>query len=71
MIEAGEIKKAIKNNILKENDLLELGKVIENPSTTRSITIFKSVGTAAQDISIANKVIQNALNNNIGNFITL
>ncbi|MDI9818365.1 MULTISPECIES: ornithine cyclodeaminase family protein [unclassified Legionella] len=66
--EAGEIIHAIENKALEETSILELGAVIQGDSSSYrdKMTVFKSVGLAIQDISIAQAVYQNAKEGGIG-----
>ena len=56
----GEMLQGIKNNYIKEEDILELGNVISNPKLGRTddkqITIADQTGVAVQDIQIAKMV---------------
>jgi ornithine cyclodeaminase len=54
--------------MLRLDELLELGDLLINkrPELKTQRTIFKSVGLAIQDISIAEMVYQNAIHNQIG-----
>lgn len=56
----GEMLQGIKNNYIKEKDILELGNVISNPKLGRTddkqITIADQTGVAVQDIQIAKMV---------------
>ena len=64
--ERGETKYALDDKIIKENDLIELGTVIESGQKARSeqheITVADLTGVAVQDIMITNAVY-NKLNN--------
>ncbi|MDP1604672.1 MAG: ornithine cyclodeaminase family protein [Legionella sp.] len=66
--ESGEIHSAIKNHYLKVEDIHELGEIIEqrNLFPQQKLSVFKSVGLAIQDISIANKVYENAIAQKLG-----
>jgi ornithine cyclodeaminase len=56
----GDTSYALKNSLIKSNKLIELGKVIQNPTHQRThdqqITIADLTGVAVQDIEIANQV---------------
>lgn len=60
-IDHGEVSWAIKNNLINERDLIELGEVIANPSLGRKnqeqITIADLTGLAVQDIQIVKAII--------------
>lgn len=59
--EAGEIIHAIENHAIRPEKLLELGNLLQNSpmDLKHKLTVFKSVGLAIQDISIAHQVYQN------------
>ncbi|WED43880.1 ornithine cyclodeaminase family protein [Legionella cardiaca] len=62
LAEAGEIINAIENKALTKARLKELGSMIQKNSAyyQKRMTVFKSVGLAIQDISIAQAVYRNA-----------
>ncbi|STX51431.1 ornithine cyclodeaminase [Legionella busanensis] len=66
--EAGEIITAINQQQLKQEDLIEIGHwlVNRNENYKSSLTVFKSVGLAIQDLSVAEVVYQNALKQDLG-----
>lgn len=73
--ECGDILIPIKNKVIKKEDIYaELGEVVigkkrrKNPS---EITLFKSVGLAIQDVSMAKLVYEKALRKNVGEEIEL
>jgi ornithine cyclodeaminase len=70
LAEAGEIIESITQGFLENNDLVELGEVLDGSKPGRTnadqITIFKSVGTAVQDAAAASLAINNAKNRSIG-----
>ncbi len=61
-VEQGEVQHAIRNKLIRENDLIELGDVISGRSEGRrsndQITIADLTGVAVQDIAIAKNVYQ-------------
>lgn len=65
-VEHGECYSAIKDKLIKENAILELGDVINNPEKGRThenqITIADLTGVAVQDIAVANMVAKAYLN---------
>ncbi|ASQ45502.1 ornithine cyclodeaminase family protein [Legionella clemsonensis] len=73
LAEAGEIIHAIANKALTETRLKELGHMLKKNTTyyKRRLTVFKSVGLAIQDISIAQVVFQNASLKRLGSKFTL
>lgn len=60
--EAGEIITAIKSGFLEADSILELGSLLKTKESKlkQQLTVFKSVGLAIQDISVAEKVYENA-----------
>ena len=58
----GEIQIAYREGLVKEEDLVELGTVIDNPARGRTsddqITVADLTGVAVQDIAIAKTVYQ-------------
>ena len=60
----GDAQHPFKQNMITENDVIELGKVIANPAKGRSndnqITIFDSTGVAVQDIQITKSILGNS-----------
>ena len=60
--EAGEIIAAIEAGLLDAASVLELGSLLKTKESKlkQQLTVFKSVGLAIQDISIAEKVYENA-----------
>lgn len=68
LAEAGEVIAAIESGCLKENQLIELGGLLQNPNASyfTQLTLFKSVGLAIQDIGIASCVYQKAIKNRLG-----
>lgn len=66
--EAGEIIDAIESKIIDAHSLLEIGSLLKpaSPELKKRLTVFKSVGLAIQDISIADMVYKNAIKNQVG-----
>ena len=61
LAEAGDIIQAVEARALNPNALVEIGNLLQAPPGRSSgITIFKSVGIAAQDWSIAKLVVERA-----------
>ena len=64
MEEAGEVIAAVRKGILRQEDLVELGGVLEGKHPGRDneddITVFKSVGLAVQDLCAAAAALQRA-----------
>lgn len=67
LAESGEVAAAIAAKCLSVEDIVELGAVVcgQHPDK-HQLTVFKSVGLAIQDISIAHVVYQNALKKGLG-----
>ena len=64
-VDHGECCHAVKENMIEESAILELGNVIRNPDTGRTsedqITVADLTGVAIQDIQIA-KMVNRVLN---------
>jgi ornithine cyclodeaminase len=61
LAEAGDIIQAIDAGALDPTELVEIGTLLSEPAArSRGITVFKSVGIAAQDWSIAKLVVERA-----------
>jgi len=61
LAEAGDIIRALAEGALDQDDLVEMGALINSPGRGRGgVTVFKSVGIAAQDWSMAELVVQRA-----------
>ncbi len=71
--EAGEIVSALQEKSITMNDLLELGAVIAGVKGKKDYqySVFKSVGLAIQDISIAHAVYLNACKKGLGTSVSL
>lgn len=70
LAEAGDYIIPINEGIIKEDDVISIGDIITGKRSGRSnnseITIFKSVGISAQDVSVAKLVYDRAIEKNIG-----
>jgi ornithine cyclodeaminase len=70
LAEAGEILAAREQNLINENQIVEIGEVFQSIQTGRTdseqVTVFKSVGVAAQDAGAAWLAYQNAIKLGIG-----
>ncbi|MFB6470185.1 MAG: ornithine cyclodeaminase family protein [Vulcanisaeta sp. AZ3] len=68
--ETGDIIIPIRNGILSENNLIEIGEIVaglrQGRTSADDITVFKSVGIAAEDIAAALYIHRVAENNGIG-----
>lgn len=66
--ESGEIMNAVKQEALKKEDIIEIGQWLlhKNVDYKNQLTVFKSVGLAIQDLSVAEVVYKNAIQNNLG-----
>lgn len=73
LAEAGEVISAIENKKLKLTSIRELGNLITTNQRgyKGKMTVFKSVGLAIQDISIAQEVYRNAQEKRLGKNIEL
>ncbi|MFH5812037.1 ornithine cyclodeaminase family protein [Companilactobacillus sp. FL22-1] len=71
LAEAGDIITPLKTGVISKNDITgELGQLINGEVTGRQnkkdITIFKTVGTAALDVVVADRIVRLALQKQIG-----
>ncbi len=70
---AGEIHHALKEKIVSEQKIIELGDIILNKKNGREnpeeITVFDSTGIAVQDISVSALVLSKAEQKNLGKII--
>lgn len=73
MSEAGEIINAVEQQKLKKESIIELGSWLlkKTPHFQEQLTVFKSVGLAIQDLSVAQVVYQNASKMNLGSTFKL
>ncbi|MHA1561534.1 MAG: ornithine cyclodeaminase family protein, partial [Promethearchaeota archaeon] len=70
LAEAGDYIMPINEGIISSEDIISIGDIINGKISGRKspseITIFKSVGIAAQDVAVAKLVYDRALKENIG-----
>lgn len=68
--EAGEVIAAVKDGLIREGELIELGQIVDGVRPGRQsrdeITVFKSVGMATQDLCAAARALQRAAEQGIG-----
>lgn len=66
--ESGEVIKAVEQSILKKESIIEIGQWLlrKDMDYKNHSTVFKSVGLAIQDLSVAEVVYRNALKNSLG-----
>lgn len=66
--EAGEVIAAIEAGLIQDNQLIAIGTLLSQPKPLLSseLIVFKSVGLAIQDTSIAHLVYQNACTQQLG-----
>ncbi|HRD71030.1 MAG TPA: ornithine cyclodeaminase family protein [Legionella sp.] len=66
--ESGEVIKAVEQNTLKKETIIEIGQWLlrKDMDYKNHSTVFKSVGLAIQDLSVAEVVYRNALKNSLG-----
>jgi ornithine cyclodeaminase len=73
--EAGEIIAAIEEGALDRTDLTELGRVVDGSAAGRlgpdDVTVFKSVGSAAQDLAVAARALARAEARDVGVLVEL
>ena len=64
LAEAGEIISALQEHCINQNDIMEIGALLSSNLKSKQntkLSVFKSVGLAIQDISIAHAVYANAV----------
>lgn len=68
--EAGDLMHAVETGFLKEEDMIELGKVplgiAEGRQNDKQITVVKAVGVAAQDVVASKTILRLAQEKNVG-----
>ena len=71
--EAGEIIQSIATHVINKDSLIEIGNLLihPQPELKQQLTVFKSVGLAIQDISVAEMVYTNAMKNKTGHSFQL
>ena len=76
MSEAGDLVQAIGEGVFSFDDIhAELGELVTGAAPGREgvgeVTLFKSVGSAAQDVVVAGRVVEEAERTNMGTVIEL
>ncbi len=73
LAEAGEIVSAVEAGILPREDIVEIGHWLleKEGDYKKKLTVFKSVGLAIQDLSVAEVVYQNAVRKKLGSPFSL
>ncbi len=70
LAESGDIANPLKENLISDKDISEIGEIILSPSSGRQsaneITFFKSVGLAIQDAVAGQLALKNAREMNLG-----
>jgi ornithine cyclodeaminase len=73
LAEAGDVIIPISEGVLTRADLVELGAVMNGDSpgriTTEEVTLFKSVGNAAQDLAVARVALDRAVERGLGTVV--
>ena len=73
--EAGEVIAAVREGLIREDELIELGAIVDGAHPGRlgrdEITVFKSVGLAAQDLCAAARALQRAEAEDLGVLVEL
>lgn len=66
--ESGEIIDAIAEKVLSPDSIIEIGSYLQNKTSNykNKLSLFKSVGLAIQDLSVAEVVYKNAIKKNLG-----
>jgi ornithine cyclodeaminase len=70
--EAGEVIHALNHGILTQESLLEIGQWLQDgaPDCRNTLSVFKSVGLAIQDLCVARVVYQNACARGLGQVLS-
>ena len=75
LAEAGELIAAVRQGLLAEGDVIELGEVVNGDAAGREadeqITLFKSVGVAVQDLYAGARAVEQASQRGLGAVIDL
>jgi ornithine cyclodeaminase len=75
LAEAGEVMQAVDEGRLAPTDLVELGAVVSGAAAGRErpsqITVFKSVGSAVQDLAVAARALTLAEASGVGRVVEL
>jgi ornithine cyclodeaminase len=75
LAEAGEVMQAVDEGRLAPTDLVELGAVVSGAAPGRErasqITVFKSVGSAVQDLAVAARALTLAEASGVGRVVEL
>ncbi len=75
LAEAGDLIKPLKEGLIRENEIVEIGEVLAGEVPGRrspaDITFFKSVGNAVQDVAVAQIVLQAAEKGGWGTRVSL
>ena len=70
LAEAGDYIIPINEGVIRENDIISIGEIINGNISGRTsdseITVFKSVGISAQDVAVGKLVYDRALKDGIG-----
>lgn len=68
LAESGEIISAVEKNMIPKDAIIEIGQWLlrKDGDHKEQLTVFKSVGLAIQDVSVARVVYQNALSQGLG-----
>jgi len=72
--ESGDLCLPIKNNLIKSEDIENMGNFLENNTNFNmkgKTTLYKSVGMGLFDLVVANKIYVKALEKGIGQYIEL
>ena len=73
LAEAGDVVVPVSSGVLVPADLVELGEVVNGTAVGRTspaeITVFKSVGNAAQDLAVARVALARALELGVGTVV--
>lgn len=71
MAEAGEVASAIASGFLSRDDLVEIGEARARRTSSAQRTVFKSVGSAVQDLVVGARVLARAEAAGLGTIVDL
>jgi len=73
LAEAGEIISAFEAGVLKKSSIIEIGQYLleKKDDVKNRLTVFKSVGLAIQDMSVAAQVYENAVKQGLGKVFSM
>lgn len=71
LAESGELQAAVRDGVIAESDLVEIGEERARRTSATERTVFKSVGNAIQDLVVATRVVERAEALGLGTVVEL